>query len=82
MRNNYQNPITEDMDEFGEVIPTMIQRKALQTQILKMENYEKMLASPLYMQSGGNRKSQRIPTASVKPAALIQEREASAKRSS
>ena len=53
-----RNPITEDMDEFGKVgqrrptsshrcIPIMTQRRALQTRIVKMENYEKMLASPL-----------------------------------
>ena len=45
-----------------------------------MENYEKMLASPLYMQSRGDIESSRIPTAPVKPAAMIQERGASAKR--
>ena len=49
MRNNCQNPIAEDVDEFGKVgaemstssLPIMTQRKALQTPILKMENYEK-----------------------------------------
>ena len=40
----------------------------------------KMLASPLCMQSRGNCKSSRFPTAPVKPAALLQERGASAKR--
>ena len=52
MRENYQNPIAEDMDEFGKVgvemsyishrcIPITTQRRALQTRILKMENSEK-----------------------------------------
>ena len=38
-----RNSITEDMDEFGKVgaVPIMTQRRALQTRILKMENYEK-----------------------------------------
>ena len=53
LRKNYQNPITEDVDEFGKVGAEMSylqsqmrsddddQRKALQTRVLKMENYEK-----------------------------------------
>ena len=39
-----------------------------------------MLASPQYMQSREDCASSRIPTASGKPAAMIQERGASAKR--
>ena len=49
---NHQNPIAEDMDESAllvpryrtssyRCIPIMTQRKALQTRVLKMENYEK-----------------------------------------
>ena len=52
MRNNYQNPITEDMDEIGKVGAETSyfqsqmhshhdSAEALQTRILKMENYEK-----------------------------------------
>ena len=37
MRRDFQNPITEDMDEFGKDGAG----RALQTRILKMENYEK-----------------------------------------
>ena len=44
-----RNSLTEDIDEFGKVgaetshrcIPITTQRRALQTRILKMENYEK-----------------------------------------
>ena len=39
-----------------------------------------MLASPLYMQSREDCESSRMPTAPGTPAALLQEREASAKR--
>ena len=50
MRSTFQNPVTEDMDEFGKVgagmsyiqsLPIMTQRRVLQIRILKMENYEK-----------------------------------------
>ena len=52
MRNKNQNLTTEDVDEFGkfgaemsylqlQMIPILTQRKALQTRILKMENYER-----------------------------------------
>ena len=52
MGENNQNPIAEDMDEFGKVGVDMsyiqsqmhsdlTQRKALQSRILKMENNEK-----------------------------------------
>ena len=85
MRNNYQNPIAEDMDEFGKVGAEM---SCIQSQMhsdndsaestadsdLEDGELRKMLASPLYMQSRGDCKSSRIPTASGKPAAMIQER--------
>ena len=58
----------------------MTQRRALQTRILKMENYENAGFSPLYMQIGESCESSRIPIAQEKPAALLQERGASAKR--
>ena len=54
-------------------------RERFETRILKMENCKKMLASPLYMQSRKDCKSSRIPIASVKPAAMLQERGGSAK---
>ena len=91
MRNNYQNPFTEDMDEFGKV--------GAQTSYIQSQNHSdhdsaesiadsdledgelrKMLASPLYMQGREDCESSRIPTALVKPAAMIQERGACAKR--
>ena len=85
MRNNFQNPITEDMDEFGKVGAEM---SYIQSQMhsdydsaesiadsdLEDGELRKMLASPLYMQSREDCKSSRIPTASGKPAAMIQER--------
>ena len=45
-----------------------------------MENDEKMLASPLYLQNGEDYESSRMPIAPKKPAALLQERGAGAKR--
>ena len=45
-----------------------------------MENFEKMLALPLYFQGRGDCKSSRIPIAPGKPAALLQERGASGNR--
>ena len=61
-------------------IPIMTQWSALQTRILKMENYKNMIASPLKMQSRADCESSRMPIALGKPAALLQERGASAKR--
>ena len=60
-------------------IPIMIQRRALQTRILKMEINEKCW-SPLYMQSREDCKSSRLPIAPGKPVALLQERGARANR--
>ena len=75
MRNNFQNPVTEDMDEFGKVGAEM---SYIQSQMhsdydsaesiadsdLEDGELRKMLASPLYMQSREDCKSSRIPTAS------------------
>ena len=91
VRDNYQNlslKIWRDLEKLVSIcpmsnhrcIPIMTQRRALQTRILKMENYEKVLASPLYVQGRENCNSSRIPTAPVKLSATIQEREVSAKR--
>ena len=88
MRDNFQNSslkIWRDLEKLVSIcpmsnhrcIPIMTQRRALQTRILKMENYEKVLASPLYAMQGN---SSRIPTAPGKLSAIIQEREVSAKR--
>ena len=89
-RNNFQYPITEDMDEFGKVgaemshishrcIPIMTQRKALQTRILNMENYEKCWLHHCLCKV---ERTVIISNANCigKPAAMIQERGASAKR--
>ena len=91
MRSNVQNPITEHMDEFGKVGVDMpcVQSsvhsdydsaESIADSDLEDGELRKMLASPLYMQSREDCKSSRIPTASGKPAAMIQERGASAKR--
>ena len=82
---------TEDMDEFGKVGAEMsyIQSQtysdydsaeSIADSDLEDGELRKMLASPLYLQSREDCKSSRIPTASGKPAAMIQERGASAKR--
>ena len=92
MRSDFQNPIAEDMDEFGKVGAEMsyIQSQMhsvydsaesiADSDLLEDGELRKMLASPLYMQDRGDCKSSRIPTASGKPAAMILERGASAKR--
>ena len=91
MRSNFQNPTTEDVDEFGKVGGEM---SYIQSQMhsdydsdafiadsdLQDGELRKMLASPLYMQCREDCKSSRIPVAPGKPAAMIQERGASAKR--
>ena len=91
MRNNFQNPITEDVDEFGKVGAKMsyIQSQthsdydsagSIADSDLEDGQLRKMLASPLYMQSREDCKSSRIPTVSGKPTAMIQERGPSSKR--
>ena len=62
--------------------PITIQLKALQTRILKMENLEKKLESPLYVYGRGeNYGSSQKPTAAGKPeATTMQKRGASASR--
>ena len=86
-----RNSFTEDMDEFGKVGAEM---SYLQSQVhsdydsaesiadsdLEDGELRKMLASPLYTQSREDCESSRMPIALVKPAALLQERGASAKR--
>ena len=85
MGDNYQNPITKDIDEFGKVGAEM---SYIQSQMhsdydsaesiadsdLEDGELRKMLASPLYMQGRGDYESSLIPTAPGKPAAMIQER--------
>ena len=58
--------VADDVDEFGKVGEDGELRK--------------MLASPLFLRCRGDCKSSRIPTVSGKPAAMILERGASAKR--
>ena len=91
MRKNYRNPITEDMDEFGKV---GAETSYLQSQMnshydsaesiadpdLEDGELRKMPASPLKRQNREDCTSSRMPTAPGKPAAMIQERGASAKR--
>ena len=57
-----------------------IQRKALQTGNLEDGELRIMLASALYLQNREDYESSRMPIATVKPAALLHERRASAKR--
>ena len=85
------NSLTEDMDEFGKV---GAETSYLQSQMhsdydsaesiadsdLADGEVRKMLASPLYLQSREDCESSRMPIAPVKPAALLQEGGASAKR--
>ena len=91
MRSTFQNPITEDVDEFGKVGAGMSYRwsqmpshydsaESIADSDLEDGELRKMLASPLYMQSREDCKSSRRPTAPEKPAAMIQERGACAKR--
>ena len=86
-----RNSLTEDMDEFGKV---GADTSYLQSQMhsdydsaesiansdLEDGELRKMLASPLYLQSREDYESSRMPIAPEKPAALLQERGASAKR--
>ena len=85
------NSITEDTDEFGKVGAEM---SYLQSQMhsgydsaestadsdLQGGELRKMPASPLKMQSREDCESSRMPIAPGKPAALLKERRASAKR--
>ena len=92
MRNDNQQPISEDMEEFGKV---GAETSYIQSQMhsdydsaesiadsdLEEKELRKMRGgSPLYMQSREDCRSFRKPTASGKPAAMIQKRGASAKR--
>ena len=61
-------------------IPIMTQRKALQTRILKMENYEKCWLHHRICKVEKACESFRMPIEPGKSAAMIQERGASAKR--
>ena len=89
MRSNFQNLITEDMDEFGKVGAEMSyvqsqmhsdfdSAESIADSDLEDGELRKMLASPLYVRSREDCESSRIPTASVKLAAMIQGRGASA----
>ena len=86
-----RNSLTEDVDEFGKVDAEMsyLQSKmhsecdsaeSIADSDLEDGELRKMLASPLYMQNGEDCESSRMPLAQWKPAALLQERGASAKR--
>ena len=86
-----RNSVTEDVDEIGKV---GAETSYLQSQMhsgydsaegiadsdLEDGDLRKMLASPLYMQSREDCESSQMPIAPEKPAALLQERGASAKR--
>ena len=86
-----RSSITEDMDQFGKVGAEM---SHIQSQMhsdydsaesiadsdLEDGELRKMLASPLKMQSREDCETPRMPIAPRKPAALLQERGASAKR--
>ena len=74
MRNNYQNPITEDVDEFGKVGAETSYIQSQMHSHYDSENFEKMLASPLYGQDREDCESSRIPPAPGETAAMIQER--------
>ena len=90
MRGDFQNPITEDMDEFGKVVVKMSYIQSLHSDFDSVESIadsdledgelRNMLASPLYVQSREDCEPSRITIAPEKPAALLQERGASAKR--
>ena len=86
-----RNSITEDMVEFGKVGAEMshlqshmhsdyVSAESIADSDLGDGEPRKMLASPLYMQSREDCESSRMPIAPGKPAALLQERGASAKR--
>ena len=94
MGDDYQSPITEDMDEFGKVgvkslscnlslIHTAYDSAdSIAVSHLEDEQLRKMLASPLYIQEReGDFDSSRKHRASGKPDAMVvQKREASAQR--
>ena len=84
MRSNFQNLITENVDEFGKVGAEMHSdydsAESIADSDLQDGELRKMLASPLYMQSREDCLSSRILVAPGKLAAMIQERGASAKR--
>ena len=90
MEVNNQNPITEDVDEFGKVGAEMsyIQSympsdsdsaESIADSDLEDGELRKMLAPPLKRQNREDCKTSRIPIALGKRAALLQERGASAK---
>ena len=87
MGNDYQNPVAEDMDEFGKVgvemsyiqsqmHPDCGSAKSIADSHLEDGELRKMLASPLYLQGRGDYASSRGKTEAVR----TQEREASAQR--
>ena len=84
-----RNYLTEDMDEFGKVGAEMSylqsgmhsdydSAETIADSDLEDGELRKMLASPLFMQSREDCESSRMPIAPGKPAALLQERGASA----
>ena len=84
-----RNSITEDMDKFGkswcsDVLPPVTDafRSRLSGEHCRPEDGElrKMRASPLFVQSREDCESSRMPIAPERPAALLQGRGASAKR--
>ena len=86
-----RNSLSEDMDEFGKVgaevsyLQSQMHSDYDSTESIADSDLEdgelrKMLASPLYLQNREDCESSRMPIATVKLAALLQERGPSAKR--
>ena len=89
--DDYQNPITDDTEETGKFdveMPYVQSRihsdydsaQSIADSDLEDGELRKMLASPVYIQNRQDRKSSRMPIAPEEPAAMTQERGASAKR--
>ena len=86
-----RSSLSEDMDEFGKVgADVSYFQSQMHSEYDPAERItdsdpedgelRKMLASPLYLQNREDYESSRMPIATAKPAALLQERGASAKR--
>ena len=82
MRSDFQNPITEDMDELGKVGAEMFYNQSkmhsdygsaesIADSDLEDGEQRKMIASPLYMQSREDCESSRMPIAPEKFVALL-----------
>ena len=88
-RSNFPNPITEDMEEFRKVgadvsyFQSHMHSECDSAEIIADSNLEdgklrRLRASPLYLQNREDCESSRMPIATVTPAALLQERGATA----